>query len=180
LQHKAIADRDEAQAQFMQWVSKHTNPDVAKLMNVGSDAQIQQLFFAPYCRPSDGVEILPAVREFVAENSEAFVEEGKTKAKKKRTFEVKGLGMPPISLTDSGKPFLYNNCFWLEFYIENNVFDTQANRRLMEMHCANWPATFKRNNTALRMLFSAVVMLVTRYAKFLCRFQTSFVETFDF
>ena len=71
MEERAVKDRDRARDDFMRWVRTRTTPEVARLMNVGSDAQIQQLFFAPFCRPTDGVEILPAVREFTADNAGA-------------------------------------------------------------------------------------------------------------
>jgi hypothetical protein len=65
---------------------------------------IVQLFFAPYRSPTTGAEILPPTREFSCENVDGFIAPGKDKALRKRAFTVTGLGMPPVSFSETGKP----------------------------------------------------------------------------
>jgi DNA polymerase-1 len=73
-------------------------------MNPGSDAQKQQLLFAPCTNKNDPSKTMPASREFETENTEGYIEEGKKVAKKKRSFIITGLGLPFVDATDSGWP----------------------------------------------------------------------------
>jgi DNA polymerase I len=74
-------------------------------MNPSSDAQKQQLLFAPCRNVKTGAE-MPAEREFSRENVEQYVDpESKNgKAKKTRPFVIKGLGLPFTDVTISGWP----------------------------------------------------------------------------
>lgn len=47
---------------------------------------------------------MPQIRTFETENVEGLIEPGKAKARKKMKFSLTGLGMTPISFTDSGWP----------------------------------------------------------------------------
>jgi len=48
--------------------------------------------------------VMPTTRAFECENVEGVIEPGKLKAKKKMKFNLTGLGVPPLSFTDSGWP----------------------------------------------------------------------------
>ncbi|EFA79328.1 mitochondrial DNA polymerase A [Heterostelium album PN500] len=95
---KDIQDNMDA---FQQWAVKYC-PN-AKYMNPSSDAQIQQLLFAP-TKNVKTKEEMPLEREFETENTEGFIEEGKKKPKKMRPFLLSGLGLPFGSHTASGWP----------------------------------------------------------------------------
>eukprot|EP01117_Protostelium_nocturnum_P015199 TRINITY_DN5861_c0_g1_i1.p1 TRINITY_DN5861_c0_g1~~TRINITY_DN5861_c0_g1_i1.p1 ORF type:complete len:1203 (-),score=391.20 TRINITY_DN5861_c0_g1_i1:7-3588(-) len=96
----AIEDYKVYGATFGEWAASKCPG--AKHMNIDSDAQKQQLFFAP-AKGKNG-KVLEETRLFDRENVEGLVEEGKKKALKKIKFEIKGLGMPAIEVTDSGLP----------------------------------------------------------------------------
>lgn len=53
-----------------------------------------------------GREILPATRTFSCENTQGYIEPGRTQPKKMRPFTITGLGLPvnPKNLTAAGKP----------------------------------------------------------------------------
>jgi len=97
----AQEDVERAEKQFLDWASKQS--DDAKFMNMHSDAQKRQLFFAPCVNRKTG-ERLPVERTFQTENTQQVIEEGQTKAKKKLSFQIRGMGMPSIALTTSGWP----------------------------------------------------------------------------
>lgn len=82
-------------------------------MNVNSTAQVQQLLFAPsgsfaaecdVARGRKGHEGLPRTRAFDVPNTEGIVEPGKKKPLKNRSIAITGLGIPPVSFTDTGLP----------------------------------------------------------------------------
>ncbi len=89
------------EARFLAWV-KAFCPE-AHLINPKSTAQKQQLFFAPSVNNKTNEE-LPAQREFSTENADGYVEAGKSKALKSRTFTITGLGIPPVAYNASGWP----------------------------------------------------------------------------
>lgn len=100
----AIEDRARLEKIVLEWASRYC--DEADRINVYSAAQKQQLLFAPYIDKTKNppVEILPAERTFDIENVEEVIEEGKTKALKKRKMTIRGLGIPPTQFTASGLP----------------------------------------------------------------------------
>lgn len=72
-------------------------------MNPNSDAQKQQLFFAP-CQNVKTHEDMPHEREFEAENVEGYIEPGKKAPKKKRPFVITGFGLTFDETTPAGWP----------------------------------------------------------------------------
>jgi len=102
---QAEKDMEEAHSTFASWAEK-VSPG-AKYINVHSDQQKQQLLFAPCTNKVTGEE-RPLVRQFDAPNLDGFIEEGKTKAKKKVHFPVTGLGLPCGEYTTAGWPSVGN------------------------------------------------------------------------
>jgi DNA polymerase-1 len=100
-EEKAKRDAVLHEQRFLEWAHKFS-PD-ARFMNAKSSAQKQQFFFAPSVNSRTG-ELLPAEREFSTENTEEWIEEGKTKALKSRTFTITGLGIPAVAYNASGWP----------------------------------------------------------------------------
>jgi DNA polymerase-1 len=100
---KAEKEKAECEKTFMEWATQFVGPE-CRFMNPGSDAQKQQLFFAPCVNKIDPSKSMPASREFEAENTDGYIEEGKKVAKKKRSFTITGLGLPFVDATDSGWP----------------------------------------------------------------------------
>ncbi|XP_010905964.1 DNA polymerase I A, chloroplastic isoform X2 [Elaeis guineensis] len=104
IQKVAIAEQEVAADKFRKWASKYC-PD-AKYMNVGSDAQIRQLFFGGTQNRKDQNETLPSSKTFKVPNTENVIEEGKKSPSKYRTIELQSLGvqMPTEMYTPSGWP----------------------------------------------------------------------------
>lgn len=100
----AVAEQQAAADRFRKWASKYC-PD-AKYMNVGSDAQIRQLFFGGAQNRKDQNETLPLTKTFKVPNTENVIEDGKKSPSKYRTIELKHLGvnMPTEMYTASGWP----------------------------------------------------------------------------
>ncbi|KAK5576407.1 hypothetical protein RB653_007550 [Dictyostelium firmibasis] len=101
LESKAYTDMEDNRKIFLDW-AKTLSPG-AEFMNPDSDAQIQQLFFAPV-ENKKTKELLPLEKDFECDNLDGSIEQGKTKARKKKTFYLKGIGMESKSLTTSGWP----------------------------------------------------------------------------
>ncbi|KAM9986691.1 hypothetical protein ACTFIY_011098 [Dictyostelium cf. discoideum] len=101
LEEKAYTDMEENRKVFLNWAKTHS-PD-AENMNPVSDAQIQQLFFAPV-QNKKTKESLPLEKDFECDNLDGTIEVGKTKPKKKKTFYLRGIGMESKSLTTNGWP----------------------------------------------------------------------------
>jgi DNA polymerase-1 len=97
----AIKDKLDREKKFIEWAQKYC-PD-AKYMNPNSDAQKQQLFFAP-CQNVKTHEDMAHEREFDAENTEGYIEPGKKAAKKKRPFVITGFGLTFDETTPAGWP----------------------------------------------------------------------------
>ncbi|EHA8590584.1 DNA polymerase I A, chloroplastic [Cocos nucifera] len=105
IQKVAIAEQQVAADKFRKWASKYC-PD-AKYMNVGSDAQIRQLFFGGTQNRKDQNETLPLSKTFKVPNTENVIEEGKKAPSKYRTIELKSIGGVQMSTemyTPSGWP----------------------------------------------------------------------------
>ena len=100
---RALKEKAEGEKRFVDWAVEYVGPEL-RFMNPGSDAQKQQLLFAPCSNKIDPSKSMPATREFETENTEGYIEEGKKVAKKKRTFVITGLGLPFVDATDSGWP----------------------------------------------------------------------------
>mmetsp|Transcript_10922 Transcript_10922/g.16369 ORF Transcript_10922/g.16369 Transcript_10922/m.16369 type:complete len:464 (+) Transcript_10922:550-1941(+) len=81
----------------------NNNPDVL-YMNVNSDLQKRQLFFAPCANQKNPDQVLEETREFKIDNVEGFLEPGATKPKKTRVIQIHGLNLKPIDYTTSGWP----------------------------------------------------------------------------
>ncbi|PRP82180.1 hypothetical protein PROFUN_10451 [Planoprotostelium fungivorum] len=96
----ALEDYQKFKSKFLEWAS--TLCPGAKHMNIDSDPQKQQLFFAPATGKKG--KSLELEREFERENTEMVIEEGKKKALKKTTFVIRGIGMPAIEETELGLP----------------------------------------------------------------------------
>jgi DNA polymerase-1 len=96
----AWADRDEQRLRFIAFMERYC-PDAVH-MNIESDVQRRQLFFAPCANEKDKSQTLPAEKEFKRLN----VEGAKTKGRvlKHATFTLSGLGLPPLEYCDSGWP----------------------------------------------------------------------------
>lgn len=73
-------------------------------MNPMSDAQVQQLLFAPYQNRRYPGKSIESERSFKVENTDGYIEPGQKRAKKQRDMVIKGLGLPPTEFTDSGLP----------------------------------------------------------------------------
>mmetsp|Transcript_27035 Transcript_27035/g.43449 ORF Transcript_27035/g.43449 Transcript_27035/m.43449 type:complete len:744 (+) Transcript_27035:58-2289(+) len=97
LREKALADIDKYAHDFQQWAIKQI-PE-AKYMNIYSDAQKQQFFFGGHNKAN-----LNKTREFKYLNTDGVMQPGQARPKKHLPFELSGLGIAPISLTQSGKP----------------------------------------------------------------------------
>jgi len=97
----ASAEKQKHEQRFIDWAASRC-PD-AKFMNPGSDPQKQQLFFAPCSNLKTGKK-MPEEREFSTENVDGFIEPGKTKALKTRSFKLKGLALPFKETTNNGWP----------------------------------------------------------------------------
>ncbi|XP_057464463.1 DNA polymerase I A, chloroplastic/mitochondrial-like [Actinidia eriantha] len=82
----AREEQEVAANRFRSWASKYC-PD-AKYMNVGSDAQLRQLFFGGIQNRKDPNESLPQERTFKVLNVEKVIEEGKKTAKKFRNIKL--------------------------------------------------------------------------------------------
>jgi hypothetical protein len=73
-------------------------------MNVDSDVQKRQLFFAPCANKKDKTQTLPRSKEFQRDNVEGYIEEGKTRALKHVSFTLEGLGLPCLEWSAGGWP----------------------------------------------------------------------------
>lgn len=72
---QAKKDSEQKRIQFLTWAQTKC-PDV-QYMNIESDAQKQQFFFAPAFDPQTGEELLAKTKEFKRENTEGYIEPGK-------------------------------------------------------------------------------------------------------
>lgn len=97
----AQADRDRAEAEFLAWAE--TVSPGARRMNPRSQAQKQQLLFAPCVNVRTGAT-LERARAFKIANTEGLVEPGKKKALKQRELTITGLGIPASEHTELGWP----------------------------------------------------------------------------
>eukprot|EP01132_Coremiostelium_polycephalum_P002672 gene2672-3315_t len=97
----ATKDIESYRKQFKDWALKYSPGSVD--MNIGSDAQIQQLLFGPFVNKKTKEE-LTKEKEFDCENVEGIIEPGKKKPLKKRKFVLEGIGMPVKHLTTNGWP----------------------------------------------------------------------------
>ncbi|XXG73154.1 hypothetical protein AAC387_Pa07g2120 [Persea americana] len=87
----AIKEQQVAEDKFRKWASRYC-PD-AKYMNVGSDAQLRQLFFGGTINRKNPNEILPMMRTFKVPNVDKVIEEGKKVATKFRNISLCHLGV---------------------------------------------------------------------------------------
>lgn len=97
----ATKDAMTKQDKFLSWARQFS--EEAYLMNPKSIAQKQQFFFAPSIN-SKTREELPATREFTTENKEGLIKDGRNVPSKRRTFQLTGLGIPPVGYSASGWP----------------------------------------------------------------------------
>jgi DNA polymerase I len=104
VERRALEDRARLEKQVLEWASRYCED--APRLNMFSAAQKQQLLFGPYIDRSkkEPREVLPAERSFDVENTEGIIEDGKTRALKKRSITIRGLGIPPTQFTASGMP----------------------------------------------------------------------------
>ncbi|KAG0485271.1 hypothetical protein HPP92_009350 [Vanilla planifolia] len=100
----AIAEQEVAVQRFRCWASKYC-PD-AKYMNMGSDAQIRQLFFGGTSNRKDVTQVLPNSKTFKVLNSENVIEDGKRIPTKYRniTLHAFGVEMQTEMYTAAGWP----------------------------------------------------------------------------
>ncbi|KAK6946876.1 3'-5' exonuclease domain [Dillenia turbinata] len=82
----AYAEQEVAANRFRKWASKYC-PD-AKHMNVGSDAQLRQLFFGGIENRKDPNEFLPEKRTFKVPNTDRVIEDGKKSPTKYRNITL--------------------------------------------------------------------------------------------
>uniref|UniRef100_A0A1D1XWU1 DNA-directed DNA polymerase n=1 Tax=Anthurium amnicola TaxID=1678845 RepID=A0A1D1XWU1_9ARAE len=129
----AIAEQQVAADRFRMWVSEYC-PD-AKYMNVGSDAQIRQLFFGGVPNRKDPNQSLPVSKSFKVPNVDKIVEVGKKSPLKYRTItlekicEMKGIDI----YTTSGWPSVSGDALKAlagkvstnNFYVPGDGFDFQ-------------------------------------------------------
>jgi DNA polymerase-1 len=99
---KAEKDRKECEDKFLDWAKK-VNP-ASQYMNLSSEQQKQQFFFAPVNQADVHKSGLNMSREFETENTWGYIEPGKKKGKKNFKFSLTGLGLPVLSRTPLGKP----------------------------------------------------------------------------
>ncbi|GFP98123.1 DNA polymerase i b chloroplastic/mitochondrial [Phtheirospermum japonicum] len=83
----AKAEQQVAADRFRKWASKYC-PD-AKYMNVGSDAQLRQLFFGGIQNSKDPNEFLPVEKDFKVPNVDNIIEEGKKSPTKFRKIVLR-------------------------------------------------------------------------------------------
>ncbi|XP_020195179.1 DNA polymerase I A, chloroplastic isoform X1 [Aegilops tauschii subsp. strangulata] len=88
IEKTAVAERKLAADKFRQWASEYS-PD-AKYMNVNSDIQLRQLFFAGIENRHKHGETWPQSKMFKVRNDENIAPEGQ-KASKFRTIELSGI-----------------------------------------------------------------------------------------
>ncbi|KAJ3669547.1 hypothetical protein LUZ60_011497 [Juncus effusus] len=100
----AIKEQKLAAEKFKGWASEYCED--AKYMNVGSDAQIRQLFFGGIRNNKDPEETLPRSRTFKIPNTDKLIENGKKAPAKFRNITLNNLveNMQPESYTASGWP----------------------------------------------------------------------------
>jgi len=101
MEELALGQCEQFQSSFKEWASEYCQD--ACYMNPNSDAQKQQLFFAP-CKNGKSDELMPAERLFDIENTEEIPDPVTGKVKKKRQITISGFGLPPIEYTASGWP----------------------------------------------------------------------------
>ncbi|KZV33486.1 DNA polymerase I B, chloroplastic/mitochondrial-like [Dorcoceras hygrometricum] len=105
IERVAKAEQLVSAARFRKWASKYC-PD-AKYMNVGSDAQLRQLFFGGIQNRKDPNEFLPVEKEFRVPNIDNIIEEGKkspTKYCKITLRKPDGVDIETDKYTASGWP----------------------------------------------------------------------------
>ncbi|VFQ68579.1 unnamed protein product [Cuscuta campestris] len=90
LEKVAQAEEGIASNRFRNWASKYC-PD-AKYMNVGSDAQLRQLFFGGAVNKKDSNEIIADTRDFKVLNTEDIIEEEKKAPPKIRKITLHKIG----------------------------------------------------------------------------------------
>uniref|UniRef100_A0A804KIX8 DNA-directed DNA polymerase family A palm domain-containing protein n=1 Tax=Musa acuminata subsp. malaccensis TaxID=214687 RepID=A0A804KIX8_MUSAM len=107
----AITEKQIASDKFRKWASKYC-PD-AKYMNVGSDAQIRQLFFGDTLRrndtnkcENDQNKCLSKPKSFKVPNTENVIEDGRKSPSKYRTIVLNKIceELQTDMYTDSGLP----------------------------------------------------------------------------
>ncbi|RWW44070.1 hypothetical protein BHE74_00050204 [Ensete ventricosum] len=100
----AITEKQIASDKFRKWSSKYC-PD-AKYMNVGSDAQIRQLFFGDTLRRNDQNKCLSKPKSFKVPNTENVIEDGRKSPSKYRTIVLNKIckKLQTDMYTDSGLP----------------------------------------------------------------------------
>lgn len=101
----AKAEQQVSAARFRKWASKYC-PD-AKYMNVGSDAQLRQLFFGGIQNRKDPNEFLPVAKDFKVPNVDNIIVEGKkspTKHCKITLRKPDGVDIETDKYTASGWP----------------------------------------------------------------------------
>ncbi|KAL2247607.1 UNVERIFIED_CONTAM: DNA polymerase I A, chloroplastic/mitochondrial [Sesamum indicum] len=101
----AKAEQQVAADRFRKWASKYC-PD-AKYMNVGSDAQLRQLFFGGVQNSKDQNEFLPVEKDFKVPNVDNIIEEGKKNPTKYRKIILRkpdGVNIETDKYTASGWP----------------------------------------------------------------------------
>ncbi|KAL1567030.1 DNA-directed DNA polymerase [Salvia divinorum] len=101
----AKVEQQIAADRFRKWASKLCAD--AKDMNVGSDAQLRQLFFGGIQNRKDPNEFLPVKKDFKVPNVDNIIEEGKKKATKYRKIVLskpEGVNIVADKFTPSGWP----------------------------------------------------------------------------
>ncbi|XP_057951031.1 DNA polymerase I A, chloroplastic/mitochondrial isoform X2 [Malania oleifera] len=83
----AHAEQQVAANRFRSWASRHC-PD-ARYMNVGSDAQLRQLFFGGTINRKDPNQSIPVERSFKVPNVDKVIEEGKKLPTKFRNITLR-------------------------------------------------------------------------------------------
>ncbi|PIA63953.1 hypothetical protein AQUCO_00201341v1 [Aquilegia coerulea] len=104
IQKVATREQQIASDRFRKWAARYC-PD-AMHMNVGSDAQLRQLFFGGTLNSKDPNEALPLSRSFKVPNTDNVIEEGKKQPSKFRDITLCSLGvtMETEIYTASGWP----------------------------------------------------------------------------
>jgi DNA polymerase I len=95
-------DRDEQRLRFIEFMRRYC-PGAAH-MNIDSDVQRRQLFFAPCNNAKDKTQQLPAEKEFKRLNVERETTGASGRVLKHATFTLTGFGLPPLEFCDSGWP----------------------------------------------------------------------------
>lgn len=135
----AVEEQQTAANRFKNWASKYC-PD-ARYMNVGSDAQLRQLFFGGILNRKNQDEALTDPKTFRVPNIDKVIEEGKKTASKFRNITLHKIGgkIETDLYTASGWPSVSGSVLKTlagkvsaEFGFTNDVLELQSDGNIIE------------------------------------------------